>query len=392
MQSFKLHSLLVAAILLMSFSVAQVRLALAQNPIEISALTEEVTVTPSGTIQVSRNFKLTNIGNATMSSTTILLPKGSSDITALDELGSISSTVADNDTGRAVTVTFRYPLKGVVANVTYHDSYAFSIHYTITSNALLTQPDFGKFHLSYNATTGVGIPVPEFTMVVSMPEGSSFTSSEPAGYVTANGLIPTVSMSFMNLQPNEEYYAIVNYSYLSIWSAFRPTLWVGAIVAIVGAILLTRHRTRKAGGQKTDSHTKLLQSYVNSLDEESGLWEDLDQLEQAFDDGSIGRKDYNVRRRILDERGRRLSESLSQLKEDLRAISPKYSGIVERIETSEGEMAALRSSSSRLRSQFRAGRISRSSFENQSESQRRQAGKVKSNIETMIMELRGEIG
>ena len=55
-------------------------------------------------------------------------------------------------------------------------------------------------------------------------------------------------------------------------------------------------------------------------------------------------------------------------------------------------MAALRSNLSRLRSQFRAGRISRSSFENQSESQRRQAGKVKSNIETMIMELRGEIG
>lgn len=52
MQSFKLHSLLVAAILLMSFSVVQVRLALAQTPIEISAIIEEVTVTPLGTIQV----------------------------------------------------------------------------------------------------------------------------------------------------------------------------------------------------------------------------------------------------------------------------------------------------------------------------------------------------
>jgi hypothetical protein len=364
----------------------------AETTIETPSVRNEITVTPWGTIQVTRTYRLVNKGTTTISSTTVLLPKDASDITAMDDLGPITSKVVDGEKGRNVTITFRYPLRGEVEGVAYNDAYTFSLHHILASSAYITQPEFGNFRLELNASTGVDSPVAEYAMVVMLPEGSTFSSSNPTGRAEVKGLSPIVSYTLKGLQPREEFHLLINYRFLPIWSAFRPTLWVGTIVAVIGTVLLVRRRFRREEVREEGVDMGLLRDFANSLDEELGLWEDLDQLERALDDGSLGRKDYNRRRRILDERSRSLSGSLSRLKQEVRHVSARYARLVDQVEAAESEMATLWSSFSRTRSQFRAGKLPRRSFENLEQSYGRRVGKVRATIETTIIELRGDMG
>jgi len=387
-----LHPRTVIILLLVTLLALPAILVSAQTIVEAPSAKEEITVTAWGTLQIIQTYKFVNVGNTTIPSTVISLPKAAYDITATDDLGTITSSVGNSETGKNVTVTFRYPLRGEVEGVVYKDAYTFSVRYTLASSAYLRQPEFGVFRLEFNASTGVEFPVAECVVIVILPEGSSFSSSEPAGSVRVMGLSPVVSYTFTGLEPKDEFHIQVSYHYLPIWGAFRPTLWVGTIAAITGVALLLRRRFRKAEIREEGVDVGLLRDFVNSLDEELGLWEDLDQLEQALDNGKLGRKDYNRRRRVLDERSRALSGSLSRLKQEVRQISARYARIVEQVEAAESEMAKLWNNFSRLRAQFRAGRLSRSSFENLEETHRRRAGKVRATIEAVIIELRSDLG
>ena len=387
-----LHPRTVIILLLVTVLALPAILGSAQTIIEAPSAKEEITVTPWGTLQIIQTYKFVNVGNTTVPSTVISLPKAAYDITAIDDLGTIISSARDSETGKNVTVTFRYPLRGEVEGVVYKDAYTFSVRYTLASSAYLKQPEFGSFRVEFNASTGVEFPVAEYLVVVTLPEGSTFSSSEPAGNIRVTGLSPVVSHTFTGLKPKDEFHVQVSYRYLPIWSAFRPTLWVGTIAAITSVALLLRRRFRKTEVREEGVDVELLRDFMNSLDEELGLWEDLDQLERALDDGRLGRKDYNRRRRVLDERSRTLSGSLSRLKQEVRQISARYARVVGQVEAAESEMATLWNNFSRLRAQFRAGRLSRSSFENLEETHRRRAGKVRATIETVIIELRSDVG
>jgi len=388
------HSYLkaLAIIILVNVLVLSVNLASAQSTLETPLAREEIVVTPWGILQVTRTYRFVNLGSSTVPSVSVLLPKEASSITAADDLGLIVFRVSDDEEGEVVTVTFRYPLRGEVEGIAYRDAYTFSICYNLPSSPYLTQREFGVFSLEINVSTGVEFPVTERSVVVTLPEGSTYLSSEPEGYLKVAGLTPIVSYTLTGPQLEEEFHVLVNHRYLPIWSAFRPTLWTGTIVVIIATVVLLRRRFRRAEVRARGRNLEILRGFVNSLDEELDLWEDLDHLERALDDGSLGRKDYNRRRKILDERSRSLYGSRSRLRQELGQVSPRYARLVEQVEAAEGEMSAIRNDLSRLRLQLRAGRLSRSSFERLEASQRRRAGKVKATIETILLTLRYEIG
>jgi chromosome segregation ATPase len=209
--------------------------------------------------------------------------------------------------------------------------------------------------------------------------------------VSSNGLVPTISFTFDNLLPNSIFNIKINYNFNPIWGAFRLTLWIGIIVVIIGSILLFKRYSKKIEGPKVKGNTEIVKNYVNLLYEELGLWNDVDKLEQALDDGSLGRKDYNNRKKTLDARNKDLTESRVRLKNSMRSISPKYSAIVTGFETDENEIQSLNSEFSKLRSQFQSGKISRKFFETQAGDYRRRIRRVTAHVESNLIELRDEI-
>ncbi len=363
---------------------------LAQAPVDYPSGKEDISVSPFGGIQITKTLRITNLNNVSISSTTVTLPQDTTGIRAYDDFGTLTSSTKDNPTNKTVTVTFRYALKGVVGSIEYYDSYTFSVQYSSSSTVSLVQVSLGNFRLEYNASSGVNYQIDNAVVAVSLPEGATFSSMVPVGYVRASGLTPTVYLNLTNLQSNSPVHFILNYGFLPLWSAFRPTLWVGIVVAFTSAILLWRRRFKKVEVAKPEDarDKEIALELSNALDEEIIQLNESEKLEEQLDSGHLGRRDYNLRRRAFDEAGRTMTTSLARLRKEVRQISSQYASIIDRVETAENEMASQRGGLSRLRSQFRAGRISRSSFENQAEGYRRGMNKAVSMLETAIVELR----
>jgi len=223
-----------------------------------------------------------------------------------------------------------------------------------------------------------------------MPEGATFSSMDPVGYVSVSGLSPSAYLNLTNLLGNSPIHFVLNYGFFPVWSAFRPTLWVGIAVALASAIVLWLRRSKKVEVPEVESTRDrgVILELSNALDKEVTHLNDSEKLEQQLDSGRLGRRDYNLRRRSFDETSRTLTATLTRLKKEVRQTSDQYAKIIDRVENAENEIVSQRGGLSRLRSQFRAGRISRNSFETQAEGYRRRMNKAVSMLEGTIVELR----
>lgn len=366
----------------------------AQAALLTPSLTEELVLSPWNTVQVTRTIRMINSGNTTVSSATVEIPSDSSSVTVFDDVGTVESTVTQVNETKSVAVTLRYPLRGTVANVTYDDACTFSVRFTRPFAAYVSQPSFGEFRLAYNISTGLSAAIPEYTLRVVLPEGSVVASSQPNGQSGASGTNPSVSFTFTNIQAVDHQLVLLSYTYSPLWSAFRPILWIGIIAAIVGGAILMRRERATARGAKAPmvrANAELLNGYADSLEDELGLWADVEDLEESLDSGSLGRKDYNRRKRILDERARTMPASLARLSHSMREVSPRHALLVDRVQVAEKEVAGIRSGLGRARAQFRAGRLSKNAFEAQENNYKRMMDKAKATIERAIVEVRGEL-
>lgn len=384
----KLSPGIILIVVLAAFSL-QFSHALAQAPVKYPSAREDISVSPFGGIQITKTLRITNLNNVSISSTTVTLPLDAAGIRVYDDFGTLTFSTTNSSTNKTVSLTFRYSLKGVVGSIEYHDSYSFFVQYSSSSTASLVQTSFSSFRLEYNGSTGVNYQIDNAVVMVSMPEGATFSSMDSAGYVSASGLAPTAYLNLTDLQGNSHIHFVLNYGYLPVWSAFRPTLWVGIVVAFISAILW-RKRFKKVEAPRAESvrDREIVVELSNALDEEIAQLNDSEKMEQELDGGHLGKRDYNLRRRAFDETGKTLTASLQRHRKEARQISSQYAGIIDRVEAAETEIASQRAGLSRLRSQFRTGRISRSSFENQAEGYRRRMNKAVSMLEAAIVELR----
>lgn len=385
---------LVAFLLVASALTFRTSLLPANAAVLTPSLTEELLLSPWNIVQVTRTIRMINSGNTTVSSATVEIPADSSGVTVFDDVGTVANTVTRVNETVSVSVTLRYPLRGKVGSITYDDAYTFSVRFTRPFAAYITQPSFGEFRLAYNISTGLLTPVPEYALRVVLPEGSVVSSSQPHGQSGASGTNPSISFTFTNIQAVDHPPVQVSYAYSPLWSAFRPTLWVGAIAAILGgAILLRREKntSRRSEAPEARANAELLNGYADSLEDELGLWSDVEDLEESLDSGSLGRKDYSRRRRILDERARAIPGTLTRLSHSMRKVSPRYALLADRVETAEKQVAEIRGGLSRARAQYRAGRLSKNAFEAQEDNFKRMMNKARSIIESTIVEVRGEI-
>lgn len=385
----KLSPGIILIVVLAAFSL-QLSHTLAQAPVKYPSAREDISVSPFGGIQITKTLRITNLNNVSISSTTVTLPSDATGITVYDDFGTLTSSTTNSSTNKTVAITFRYSLKGVVGSIEYYDSYSFSVQYSSSSTASLVQTSLSSFRLEYNGSTGVNYQIDNAVVMVSMPEGATFSSMDPTGYVSASGLTPLAYRNLTSLQSSSPIHFVLNYGYLPVWSAFRPTQWVGIVVAFASAILLWRRRFKKVEVPQAASvrDREIVVEFSNALDEEIAQLNGSEKLEQELDSGHLGRRDYNLRRRAFDETGKTLTASLQRHRKEVRQISSQYASIIDRVEAAENEIGSQRAGLSRLRSQFRAGRISRNTFENQAEGYRRGMNKAVSMLEAAIVGLR----
>ena len=357
--------------------------------LECISANSEVILDSWGSLYFYDSYNIRNIGKMSVSDIVLRLPLAVEEVSVHDAGGSLDITVNNLDGGKEVKIGLRYPIRGVEGVATYYEACSFTVNYKINSRAYVSSTgSWANYMLSIRFPTRLNLTVKNLELHIVLPEGARYQTASYSGEVSINGLTPSLKYVFKNISLVHVLDFTVDYDYVFFWAALRPTLWVGGIAATISVFIFHRDRKRLPSLAISDKNVKLLNSFANVFDERIMLWSELDSLEENLDNRGIRKKDYNRRKRIIQQRLRALDNVWTSLKSDVRQISTRYAELISKTDRTNAEILALRDNINRFRKQYRSGRLSKSSYNKLKGSYERKVEGVNRTLESVIIELK----
>jgi len=376
-------------------AVGQIAVVNAASPevdLEVRSVSVEAVLDPWGGLYFYESYSIRNIGKTSLRDITLRLPLNLEEVSAHDAGGQLDIAVKDSEDVKEVRVNLRYPLRGEEGAMTYHDACAFTVRYRMSSRPYLASTgSWLHYRLSIRLPAPLNLTFRSLTVRITLPEGARYQNSSYGGDVSTSGLTPSIDYVFNDVNPAHIPGLWVDYEYLSFWSALRPTIWIGGVTAVVGVLVLHRRSRRRPSPVVSDRSVKLIRSFTEICDERIMLWSDIDSLEESLDNRRITRKDYNRRKRIIQQRLRSLDNAFVSSKNEVGRIEPRYAELISKMERAEAEIMVIRDSVERLRAQYRSDRLSRRAYVELKDGYEKRVERAKGVIEGIIIELKGEV-
>ncbi len=355
--------------------------------IENEEVRQEIILDEVGESHLSDSYRIVNRGIKKLSAMSLGLPRGAYQVSAWDTFGSLSVSVEEKNvtTYTNVTVTLREPLN-------LGNRGEFTVKYLLPRETYIVQEDWRSFNLSFTMLERFYWTVRKLTVSLILPEG--------AECVHVQGVNPTivqketfqekVVFTIFNATPLHNLQFSVAYTYLVFWASFRPTLWIGLIVAAIGAVVLVR-RPLKPPVPIIPISTDVLRRFVDAYEEKARLLRELETMKRQARRGKIPRHRYKVRRRTLESRLSTLSRDLTDLRKKMRSAGAKYAEMMGRIEAAETELEGVEADTRRIEIRYRRRELSSEAYHRLFEEYHRRRERAKTTIEGLLLRLREEI-
>ncbi len=346
-----------------------------------------ITIMPSGSVQVTDDYNLTNLG-PTVSSIAFTVPKGVSSIFEDYVLGleidqpSTTPTPTLNADGTS-TVTFT-PSFG---SLPFNQSVKAKISYTLSPSTYISSGSLGTFTLKSALFNNVQFYAPTLQARIVTPMGfrlNSITGQTPQTSGSQMLFITTNASPLSNLDFS------LTYQLDPFWASLSPLSWAALVELALAGSVIAVWKGPGAGGA-LGVPVQLITKFVDLYDEKSSMRLESDKMEEDVARGALNRFDYKQRRRSLDRRLNEIEQALAPVKRDLSSVTPRYQDLVKRIERAEAELQVTRTTSADLKNQYRGGKMSRDLYESLSSDLARRKEKAQQSIDTAIINLREEI-
>ncbi|MFQ6075207.1 MAG: hypothetical protein ACE5Z5_03590, partial [Candidatus Bathyarchaeia archaeon] len=341
--------------------------------LEFEWMRREVVFDSFGGVRFHDSYSLRNMGSLSVGKINFQLPMGASNASAHDPLGPLRITSEDGNESPSVEVWFRYPLRGEP----YYDAFAFTLEYGVPRYLYLEQTGLWEQRFKTGLLTGVNYTVREASVRMVLPEGAEF-------------LAGNLTYTFRNITPLHNVGVGVEYRYIIFWAAFYPTLWVGLILSVIGALVVFERSRRPPTPPMPAEVVEALRAFIEVCSERMALGSELESLEADLGRRRIRKGEYNRRTRRIKRQLNRLNRESDKLKRRLRGAEPRYADAVSRMEVAEAEVGAMKEEIRRIESGYRAGRISRDAYDKLRDTYRRRIERARSTIDGILMRLRAE--
>jgi hypothetical protein len=355
-------------------------------------LHQEIMLDPWGNLFYFLTYDLSNSEGSIIYFFDLQVPKDAEDVTVYDPIGTLIFELSEGDHVQFLLIYLRYPLRGVINSVVYNDACSFTVKYRVNAQTMVTPLDASnQFQLRTPVSTSHNWTIPEYVVSITLPEGAKMLQTTPPNAeVSQKGFTESLVFTFQNVTSSSEYIASVEYDYLVLWSAFRPVLWIGLPVLLLGGIILLRKRSKPASPIRISKNVEILQSFADTYDRRLMIRSELNSLEELLDEKRIGKKDYNRRKRILTQQVQVLNKAIKKLAQSVRQEGVQYKTIIERLERNEQELTKLTSEIKRLRTQFRLRKISKKTYRTTRRNYDRRFERVTVEMEGILIELKEE--
>jgi len=357
-----------------------------QNIFAVSA-GRTIAITPSGSVQITDGYNLTNLG-PTVSSIAFTVPKGVSNIfedyvlgLEIDQPSTTPTPTlnADGTSNVAFTPSF--------GSLPFNQSVKVKISYTLSPSTYISSGSLGTFTLKFALFNNVQFYAPTLQARIVTPMGFRLNS--------VTGQTPETSGSQMlflttNASPLSNLDFSMTYQLDPFWASLSPLSWAALVELALAGSVIAVWKGPGAGGA-LGVPVQLITKFVDLYDEKSSMRLESDKMEEDVARGALNRFDYKQRRRSLDRRLNEIEQALAPVKRDLSSVTPRFQDLVKRIERAEAELQVTRTTSADLKNQYRGGKMSRDLYESLSSDLARRKEKAQQSIDTAIINLREEI-
>ena len=362
--------------------------------ININEIKREIKLGQWGDLQLSDSYRITNKGFG-ISNVTISLPLGASfdpETGARDEFGSFSETkkplVQEGNMTTPTNVTVQ--LREVVAK---NKEAKFTVTYSLPWKNYVNQHNWRDYNLTFTFFEYFDWTIRKLTVTIILPEGAEFQSSNPVNpyKIEKSVFQETVTFAFFNVTPFRNLDFNFTYEYLVFWASFRPTLWMGILVIVIGAIILFWRAPKPPSVPIVPVPHEDLRSFVEAYEGKTGILLELESMEQKLRKGKIPRRRYKVRKRMLEGRLSTLSRELTDLREKMRTGGARYASMMRQIEVAETMLEGVETDIRRVESRYRRGEISKGAYHRLLEEYHRRRDRAMTTIDGVLLRLRDEI-
>ncbi len=358
-----------------------------QYLVSLTSADRDIIITNTGRLSVKESFKIRNKG-IPITGITITLPQSARNVMAYDGVGAMWASTQDPVPPYQVTVAPRYSV-----GVRTDENFTFSLTYNVAQSRYIKQLNWWG---SYNLT---------FTFLDNRDdflfEKATVRVIAPSGVSIGNLKLATQSALSTPIQvdPNKRDFKLLGvtsqdnvtfgltFTYLPFSSGFEFLPWlVGLEVAIAAVAFVVR--IRRGTELAVPVPVERLREFVGLYDERLALSRELVIMEEDVARGGLVKHEFRRRKKVMDLRLDEINKSLMEVKAELRAISPMYDDLIRRIDRAEAEVEVSRNSMSQVRSQYRAGKTTRETYDSMVRDITKRIDRAEETVETILITLR----
>ncbi len=360
-----------------------------QYIVDLSSVQRDIILGSTGSLSVKDTYNLHNIG-IPITSLTITLPDGATNVMAYDVVGAMWTSPQTPLPPYQVTVSPRYS-----AGIRSNENFTFTLTYDVPPSKYLKQLNWWG---NYNLTFGLLNNREDFlfdtaTVRIITPSGGSVsTVKTPAQSPLSNPIAYDPSqrdflLSGVTSADNVTVGMTVNYN--PVWSAYAALPWLAGLeVAIVAFAIAVK--IRRGPELEVPIPVERLREFVGLYDERLALTRELVIMEEEVARGGLVKHEFRRRKKVMELRLDEINKSLMQVKAELRTISPHYDDLIKRIDRAEAEIEVSRTSMNQVRSQYRAGKSTRETYDSMVNDITKRIDRAEETVETSLITLREE--
>ena len=366
----------------------------AMQIVDIKELKREMKISGTCEIEGSDSYRITNKAPLQeISFIEIILPQNASNPTAHDQLGRVLKLDATGKADR-YQVSFASPLKT-------EESALFTVRYYLPGEGCIEQKEGKNFDLAFLLFQDLDYYIDQSSVTFVLPEGAKMLSFENVSGAGSYSVTRDVFQEVLTVNRQgvfwlDSFSVGLTYEYDLLWVAFRPTLWMWALVTVGCAIAVVWKRPKAPISVAVPKvavgvRSRDIKSFVDAYEKKRRIVLEVESLRIRVRKGKIPRRRYKVRRRTLETRLDALSRSLTDLKEKLRASGGRYRDLMRRLEIVETEISGVEANIESIEARHRRGELSLGAYRKLLADYERRKDKAETTVNEILIRLREEI-
>ena len=364
-------------------------LTVSQYLVDIPSVERDIIIGHSGSLTVRDTYHLHNYA-IPITSMTITLPAGATNVMAYDVVGAMWTTPENPGPPYQVSVSPRYA-EGIRGGENFTFTLTYNLppseyikqlgwwgNYNLTVPMLNNRDDFVFDSATVKVEAPKGITIEQMILPATSPVAPPISDDPAKGEVQLQGV---TSASNVTLG--------VFYKFVPFWSAFEYLPWILGLEVVLAAVVIV-DKARRGPEMAIPVPVERLREFVGLYDERISLSRELVAMEDEVARGGMVKHEFRRRSKVMDLRLDEINKSLMAVKAEIREISQHYDELIRRIDRAEAEIQVCRSSMNQVRGQYRSGRITRETYDAVTNDLTKRTDRAEETVETILITLREE--